>query len=294
MEIAMPVRPQSASRAVLITGCSSGIGMATALRLARSERWNVWASARRVESLRELAAAGCRTLALDVTDDASMVDAVAEVEAADGAVSALVNNAGYQLTGAVESVAGDELRRQFETNVFGPVRLVQLVAPGMRRQGWGRIVNLSSMGGRLTFPGGGAYHGTKHALEALSDALRYELEAFGIDVAIIEPGLIRTEFANAAIGNLPTTATANDPYAKFNAGIREAYAGMEAGVVRLVSSDADAVARAIERAVEAPRPRTRHVVSPSARIFLGLRALTSDRTWDRIMGGMIPRPEATR
>lgn len=161
----------AASRAVLVTGCSSGIGRATARRLAAAG-WPVWATARRPESIADLEEHGCRTLSLDVTDEGSMKAAVATVEEAEGAVGVLVNNAGYSQSGAIEEVPMDRVRGQFETNVFGLVRLTQLVLPGMRRQGWGRIVNLGSMGGRLTFPGGGIYHATKHALEAISDALR--------------------------------------------------------------------------------------------------------------------------
>ena len=183
------------SKAVLITGCSSGIGRATAERLARSG-WTVYASARRIDAIADLGPAGCRLLELDVTDERSMRAAVARVEEAEGAVGVLVNNAGYSLSGAIESVPLDEVRRQFETNVFGLARLCQLVLPGMRRQGFGRIVNVSSMGGRLTFPGGGYYHASKHAVEALSDALRFEVQGFGVDVIVIQPGLIRTDFAD--------------------------------------------------------------------------------------------------
>src|SRR2546421_4433426 len=161
------------SKAVLITGCSSGIGWATAERLA-DRGWTVYATARRPESIAGLAERGCRTLALDVTDEESMRTAVTTVEANEGAVGALVNNAGYSQSGAVETVPLDDVRRQFETNVFGLVRMCQLVLPGMRRQGHGRIVNVSSMGGRMTFPGGGFYHATKHAVAAISDALRFE------------------------------------------------------------------------------------------------------------------------
>ncbi|HEY2703551.1 MAG TPA: SDR family NAD(P)-dependent oxidoreductase, partial [Candidatus Dormibacteraeota bacterium] len=157
-------------RAVLVTGCSSGIGHATAARLA-GRGWTVYATARRPETLAGLAAVGCRTLALDVTDEASMSAAVATVEREAGGVGALVNNAGYSQGGAIEELPLDELRRQFETNVFGLVRMAQLVLPGMRARRSGRIVNVGSMGGRLTFPGGGAYHATKYAVEALSDAL---------------------------------------------------------------------------------------------------------------------------
>ena len=154
-----------AAKAVLITGCSTGIGRAAAEHLA-GRGWTVYATARRPESIEDLKAKGCRTLALDVTDEQSMSDAVKQVEDAEGAVGVLVNNAGYSQSGAVESVNLDDVRRQFETNVFGLIRMCQLVLPGMRRQGWGKIVNISSMGGKVAFPGGGIYHGTKHAVEA--------------------------------------------------------------------------------------------------------------------------------
>src|SRR4051794_27304891 len=142
------------SRAVLVTGCSSGIGQATAERLVGAG-WTVYATARRPETLAQLESAGCKALALDVTDDESMQKAVAAVEAAEGAVGVLINNAGYGQEGAVEDIPIDDVRRQFETNVFGLLRLTQLVLPGMRAQGWGRVVNVSSVGGRMTFPGGG-------------------------------------------------------------------------------------------------------------------------------------------
>src|SRR5579864_7721899 len=158
------------SKVVLVTGCSSGIGKATALRL-QQDGLTVYATARRPETLTELQQAGCETLALDVTDEASMRAAVDQV----GSVGVLINNAGYSQSGAVESVPVDDVRRQFETNVFGLLRLTQLVLPGMRERRWGKVVNIGSMGGRLTFPGGGIYHATKYALEAVSDALRFEL-----------------------------------------------------------------------------------------------------------------------
>ena len=183
--------------AILITGCSSGIGEETARHLA-AKGHKVYATARSIEKLEGLREAGCETLALDVTDESSMQAAVSAVESANGAVGALVNNAGYSQSGAVEEVPMGAVRRQFETNVFGLMRMCQLVLPGMRAQGWGRIVNLSSIGGKVVFPGGGVYHMTKHAVEALSDALRFEVKGFGIDVVIIQPGLITTEFHNAA------------------------------------------------------------------------------------------------
>src|SRR5918995_2140526 len=181
------------SKAVLITGCSSGIGWTTAKHLS-DVGWRVYATARNVEKIAPLGESGCRLLALDVTDEESMRAAVEEVERAEGAVGALVNNAGYSQSGAVETVPLDDVRRQFDTNVFGLLRMCQLVLPGMRREGRGRIVNVSSMGGKLTFPGGGVYHATKYAVEALSDAMRFEVAGFGVDVVVIEPGLIRTSF----------------------------------------------------------------------------------------------------
>jgi NADP-dependent 3-hydroxy acid dehydrogenase YdfG len=187
--------------AVLITGCSSGIGHETARHLA-GKGWTVYATARRPETLGELAEAGCETLALDVTDEASMKGAVDAVEASHGAVGALVNNAGYSQSGALETLPMERLRAQFETNVFGLVRMCQLVLPKMRAAGRGRIVNVSSMGGKLVFPGGGAYHATKHAVEALSDALRWEVKGFGVHVSIIEPGLITTNFGETAASSL--------------------------------------------------------------------------------------------
>jgi NAD(P)-dependent dehydrogenase (short-subunit alcohol dehydrogenase family) len=272
--------------AVLVTGCSSGIGRATAERLARAG-WTVYASARRVESLEGLE--GCRTLQLDITDDESMRAAVDAIEREHGAVGVLVNNAGYSQSGAVESVTIDEARRQLETNVLGLMRLTQLVLPGMRRQGSGRIVNVSSMGGRLTFPGGGWYHASKHALEALSDALRFEVEGFGIDVVVIQPGLIRTGFAEAAVGSIAVDP--DDPYARFNQAVGAATAGAyEGGLARVLGGGPDTVARAIERAISARRPRTRYRVTASARLFLTLRRLLPDRGWDALLARSYPKP----
>jgi len=279
-----------ASKAVLITGCSSGIGRATAERLAGGDR-PVYATARRPETIADLAGRGCRTLALDVTDEDSMRAAVDAVEQAEGAVGALVNNAGYSQSGAVETVPLDQVRRQFETNVFGLVRMCQLVLPGMRRQGFGRIVNVSSMGGRLTFPGGGFYHATKHAVEAISDALRFEVAGFGVDVAIIEPGLILTGFGDVAADSVEAGAAGDSAYAGFNAAVAQTTkTTYEEGPLRRLGGGPDAVARAIEKAISARRPRTRYRVTPSARLALGARRLVPDRAWDAAMRSQFPRP----
>ncbi len=191
---------QTPSKAVLITGCSSGIGRAT--RAATGARAAGRCTRARADRSRSPTwrDAGCRTLTLDVTDAESMRAAVAQVEREQGAVGVLINNAGYSQSGPVEQVEMEAVRRQFETNVFGVVALTQLVLPKMREQRWGKIVNVGSMGGRLTFPGGGFYHATKHALEAISDALRFEVRGFGIDTILIEPGLIVTEFGERRRG----------------------------------------------------------------------------------------------
>jgi NADP-dependent 3-hydroxy acid dehydrogenase YdfG len=282
------------SRAVLITGCSSGIGRATAERLVGGG-WTVYATARRVESIQDLEQRGCRVLALDVCDDHSMADAVATVEREERAVGVLINNAGYSQSGAVESVPMDQVRRQFETNVFGLARLTQLVLPGMRRQAWGKVVNLSSMGGRLTFPGGGVYHASKHAVEALSDALRFEVRGFGIDVITIEPGLIRTEFGDTAVGSIGSAAGGEGgPYGEFNAAVASSTStAYEKGPLAKLGGSADDVARVIERAIGARRPRARYRVTPSAKLLLTQRRLLPDRVWDAFLRSQFPVPKET-
>jgi NAD(P)-dependent dehydrogenase (short-subunit alcohol dehydrogenase family) len=283
------------SRAVLITGCSSGIGEATARRLAQTGR-PVYATARRIESIEHLAQAGCRLLALDVTDEDSMSAAVQEVVRAHGAVGVLVNNAGYSQSGAIETVSMDDVRRQFETNVFGVIRMCQLALPGMREQRFGRIVNVSSMGANFTFPGGGLYHASKYALEAISDALRFEVAGFGVDVVVLQPGLILTSFgqaASASMGALGGAGGARDesPYASFNATVAKASSdAYENPLFARFGGPPDAVAKVVERAIEARRPRTRYRITPSAHALIAQRRLLSDRMWDRMMRLQFPRP----
>jgi NAD(P)-dependent dehydrogenase (short-subunit alcohol dehydrogenase family) len=278
------------SKAVLVTGCSSGIGRATALRLAGSG-WKVYASARRPETISQLSDAGCQTLALDVTDEQSMRAAVDSVEQAEGAIGVLINNAGYSQSGAIETVPLDAVRRQFETNVFGLVRLTQLVLPKMRAQRWGKIVNIGSMGGRLSFPGGGHYHATKHAVEAISDALRFELRGFGIDVILLEPGLITTEFGEAATASMAdTTIAGDDPYATFNATVGAVTKGAYDGPMRLLGAGPDRVAKVIERALKRRHPPARITITPSAKLTIGMRRLLPDRAWDAAMRAQFPEP----
>jgi NADP-dependent 3-hydroxy acid dehydrogenase YdfG len=287
------------SKAVLISGCSSGIGRATARRLAAGG-WTVYATARRLDSIADLEAIGCRTLALDVTDEDSMVAAVRQIEETHGAVGVLINNAGYSQSGAIETVPLEAVRRQFETNVFGLARLTQLVLPKMRDQRWGKIVNLGSMGGKLVFPGGGWYHATKHALEAVSDALRFEVRGFGIDVILLEPGLITTEFGNAAVASMSEVdgpeaaapaAAGSDPYAKFNATVGAATQGAYDGPLRLLGAGPDRVAKVIERSIRKRRAPTRVTITPSAKLSIPSRRLMPDRMWDAMMRAQFPTPK---
>ena len=290
-------------RVVLVTGCSSGIGRATASCLAASG-YAVVATARRPADLAGLADGRCLTLPLDVTDEGSMTAAVREVEGRFGRIDVLVNNAGYSQSGAVESVPLGRVRAQFETNVFGLLRLTQLVLPGMRRRGRGRIVNVSSMGGRLTFPGGGVYHASKHALEALSDALRFELRPFGVHVVVIQPGLIRTRFAGTVATHLaglpapdpgdPAAADAARTYADFNAVIaRGTVAAYERGPLARLAGEPIDVARTIARAIDAPRPKARYAVTPSATVFLALRRWLGDGAWDWFLRATFAQPKRT-
>ena len=275
--------------AILITGCSTGIGRAAAEHLA-AKGHTVYASARRPDSIADLEGKGIKTLALDVTDEASMQAAVKAVEDAEGSVGALVNNAGYSQSGAVESVKLDDVRAQFETNVFGLIRMSQLVLPGMREKGRGRIVNIGSMGGTLTFPGGGIYHATKYAVEAISDAMRFEVKGFGVDVVLIQPGLITSDFAAAAVGALNTGTSDEGPYSDFNQAVASGTVDAYKGPTAKLGGPPESVAKVIEKAITSTRPRTRYKVTASARLIMGQRKLLSDRMWDRFVGTQFPQP----
>jgi NAD(P)-dependent dehydrogenase (short-subunit alcohol dehydrogenase family) len=279
------------SRAVLITGCSTGIGRATAEHL--TERgWPVYATARRLDSIADLEGKGCQVLALDVTDEDSMRAAVERVEGDHGAVGVLVNNAGYSQSGTIEEVPMEDVRRQFETNVFGLVRMTQLVLPAMRRQRWGKVVNISSMGANFTFPGGGFYHATKHGVDALTDALRFEVKGFGIDAIIIQPGLIMTNFGDAAVGSMESAAAADGPYGEFNAKLAAATKGVyEEGPAAKLGGGPETVAKAIEKAITARRPKSRYLVTPSAHLLINQKRLMPDRVWDAFLRTQFPQPK---
>lgn len=272
-------------RTVLITGCSSGIGKATAARLA-AVGWEVWATARRLETLADLT--DCRHLQLDVTDEPSMQAAVDTVLAESGRLDALVNNAGYSLSGAVETLDLADIRREFETNVFGLVRLTQLVLPAMREQRSGRIVNMGSMGGKLTFPGGGAYHASKYAVEAFSDALRFEVSGFGIQVVLIEPGLITSSFDDAAVASMDLDA--EGPYRRFNRAVATSTTAAYAGPLARLGGPPEAVAKVVETALTVAHPKPRYTVTLSAPASIAMRHVLGDRGWDFAMRAQFPRP----
>jgi NAD(P)-dependent dehydrogenase (short-subunit alcohol dehydrogenase family) len=268
-----------ANPVAIVTGASSGIGDAVC-RALQDNGFQVYAGARRVELMASLADAGIHVVPVDVTDDESMVALVDRVLSEAGRIDVLVNNAGYGSYGAVEDVPMDEARRQFEVNVFGLARMTQLVLPHLRRQRSGRIINVSSMGGKIHEPLGGWYHATKFAVEGLSDSLRMEVSPFGIRVVVIEPGAIKTEWAGISAVNL-RERSADGPYA---AQARQVAAVLDAGSGEGARGSAPAVvAEAIVKAATARRPRTRYVVGLGARPILLARRVLTDRGFDRML-----------
>ncbi len=269
-------------KVALVTGASSGIGEATARRL-RESGFTVYAVARRVERMGALSDRGVRIVRTDLTVDADLVALVERVVDEAGRVDVLVNNAGYGSYGSLEEVPLEEARRQFEVNVFGLARLVQLVLPHMRAQRSGRIVNVSSMGGRFGEPLGDWYHATKFAVEGLSDSLRPELAPFGIHVVVIQPGSVSTEWGAIAADHL-VEVSGDGPYAE--------QAAKSAAVLRLsrhgepTGSSPDVIAAAVVKAATAGRPRTRYRVGQLATPFVVARKLLPDRAWDRTLSAM--------
>ena len=266
------------SKTALVTGASSGIGEETA-RTLHKLGYTVYAAARRTDRLEQLTPTGIHALTMDVTDDESMTSGIEQIIAETGRIDVLVNNAGYGSFGAIEDVPIDEARRQFEVNVFGLARLTQLVLPHMRAQRSGTIINISSIGGRFTTLLGGWYHASKHAVEALSDALRMETTPFGIDVVVIEPGLIRTEWSGIAANHLEETAEGS------------AYASQIKAVANFMRSEStnkrqsppSVIADTVEKIVTARKPRTRYVVGFAAKPLVTLRHILPDRAFDRLI-----------
>jgi NAD(P)-dependent dehydrogenase (short-subunit alcohol dehydrogenase family) len=264
-----------ASKVALITGGSSGIGEATALKL-HELGYTTYAAARRVQRMEHLAKAGIRPLAMDVTDEESLQSGVKHILTEQGRIDVVVNAAGYGSYGALEDVPLAEARHQFEVNVFGAARLTQLVLPHMREQRSGTIINITSMGGKIYTPLGAWYHATKFALEALSDCLRMEVKPFGIDVVVIEPGGIKTEWPSIAADKLKA-ASSGGPYAKQADAVA---ASLTSEVTARRSSPPTLIANTIGKAVTTRRPKTRYAVGYGARPIIFMHDVLPDRAFD--------------
>ena len=270
------------NKVILLTGASSGIGYDTAVALAQQGH-KVYAAARRVDRMEPLRQYGIVPLKMDVTDEASMKEGVKTLLDAEGRIDVLINNAGYGYFGAVENVPMDDARNQLEVNVFGLARLCQLVLPTMRAQHSGRIINTASVAGRAVFYYGGWYHVSKYAVESLSDAMRMELKPFGIDVVIIEPGAIKTNWGIIAADHLieSSRGTAYEQTGTMMANnLRNMY-------LSNTISDPAVVRKAIVRAVNARRPCTRYRIGRMANAIVFFHWLLPTRWWDaflRLMG----------
>jgi len=268
-------------KVALITGASSGIGESAA-ELLHKEGYKVYGAARRVDKMQDLEAKGISTISLDITNEDSIVNCVNTILDKEGSLDILVNNAGYGSYGAIEDVPMEEARRQFDVNIFGLARLTQLVIPNMRANGFGKIVNISSMGGKIYTPFGGWYHATKHALEGWSDCLRLEVKPFGIDVVVVEPGGIKTPWGNIAAENLKKTS-GKGAYA-------EAANRSAERTAKLYSSNSltkpEVIGKVILKAVTARRPRTRYLKGYMAKPTVFMRKWFGDRFLDRALKTM--------
>lgn len=266
------------SKVVLITGASSGIGFAAAQQLAQAS-YVVYGAARRVEKITELEKYGVHAIKLDVTDEQSCKQAVQTIIDEQGRIDVLINNAGYGSYGAIEDVLLDEARRQFDVNLFGVAALVKEAMPYMRQQQSGTIINISSVAGRMVTFMGGWYHATKYALEAFSDALRMEADAFGINIVIIEPGGIKTPWADIAADHLEESSQ--------NGAYREAAQQTAQTIRNLYASNAvsspGVVVNAIVKAVGSPHPKPRYLIGSGAKPLAFLHAVLPTRVFDRFI-----------
>ena len=265
-------------KVILLTGASSGIGSQTAESLAKEEHI-VYGAARRTEKMEDLKQFGVKSIYLDITDENSIKNVVDTIIGNEGRIDVLINNAGYGSFGAVEDVEINEARRQFEVNLFGLARLVQLVLPHMRKQKEGRIINVSSMGGRLTTYFGAWYHATKYALEAFSDALRMEVSDFGIDVSLIEPGGIKTDWGIIASDKLEKSAKGGayeKEAMKTAKGMKKQYSGN-------LLSNPIVITKSISKAVNSNRPKARYLIGFMAKPLVFLHTILPTKVFDKIM-----------
>lgn len=263
-------------KVVLITGASSGIGKDTAKTLL-GQGYTVFCAARRVEQMMDLEKLGGIPIKMDITKEEDLVAAVEQVKKTHGGVDVLINNAGFGMYGAMEDTTIDDARYQFEVNLFGLARLTQLVLPFMRDKRAGKIVNISSMGGKVYFPLGAWYHATKHALEGWSDCLRLELAQFGIDVIIIEPGIIQTSFVEVMVTPM-MERSGKTAYAELANKIEKATktASEKGG-----GSPPSMIANAIAKAIRARKPKTRYAAGKLAKPLMFIRKWFGDRVFDR-------------
>lgn len=264
-------------KVVLVTGASAGIGKATVELLLR-EGFIVYGAARRVEQMRDIESKGARIIAMDVTDDVSMINGVNQIMKEQGRIDVLFNNAGYGSYGTVEDVPLEEARRQFEVNLFGLSRLTQLVLPVMRKQKSGKIINTSSAGGKVYTLLGAWYHAAKHALEGFSDCLRLEVKPFGIDVIIIEPGATESEWSKIVFQHVQKTS-GNTEYSKIAHAFIKTFEKLEKSSTVYPP---DRVARLVSEAIRSKKPKTRYVAG-NARPVLFMRKVLSDKMFDRIL-----------
>ncbi|MEM7182650.1 MAG: oxidoreductase [Spirochaetota bacterium] len=265
-------------KVIMVTGASSGMGKDFALELLKKGHI-VYGLARRVEKMQDIVKAGGKAIAMDVTEESQIQNAVDQVLQEQGKVDVLINNAGYAVYGTVEEVPIDKARRQFEVNIFGLASLTQKVIPGMREKKSGTIINISSMGGKMYTPMGAWYHATKHALEGWSDCLRVELLPFGVDVVIVEPGGIATEFGNVFQDNLQGDI-ANGPYANaLQKVIQSTKEINEKGQL----SQPSVITNLILKAVHSKKPKTRYVAGAFAKPLMFMRKYLGDRIFDKIL-----------
>ncbi len=265
------------NKVALVTGASSGIGMSTAKELAQSG-FIVYAAARRIDRMEELTADGIRPVSLDLTNEESMIKCVDRILKETGRIDVLVNNAGYGSYGAIEDVPLEEAKHQFDVNIFGMARLIQLITPSMREHHYGKIVNISSMGGKIWTKFGGWYHATKFAVEGLSDCLRMELAPFGIDVIVVEPGGIKTDWGFIAANNLKKTS-AGGAYSELAQKAAD-------GMIKYYSgnlTDPEKIAKVIQKAVTKKRPKTRYITGFMARPLVLTHKIFGDRVFDWVI-----------
>lgn len=265
-------------KVALITGASSGMGKSTA-NILHSQGYSVYGAARRTDEMNDLKAKGMGVVALDLINDESIIEAVNTILDKEGRIDILVNNAGYGSYGSVEDVPLDEARKQFEVNLFGMARLTQLILPTMRKQKSGRIVNISSMGGKIYTPLGAWYHATKHAVEGWSDCLRLELKEMGIDVVVVEPGGIKTPWGEIAAENLKKTS-GKGAYASFANKVAENMTKMYTGNQL---TDVDILGQTIAKAATVSKPKTRYAKGYMAKPAMTIRKWFGDKVYDKVI-----------